>query len=69
AYATPPNGAQLAAGGSLIAYLMDQLNLELDAIKGHKELGSTDCPGQWTDGFAWRNMLMGTIGAMLTLAS
>ena len=69
ANATPPNGAQLAAGGSLIAYLMDQLNLELDAIKGHKELGSTDCPGQWTDGFAWRNMLMGTIGAMLTLAS
>jgi N-acetyl-anhydromuramyl-L-alanine amidase AmpD len=66
---TPPNGAQLAAGGKLVAYLMDQLNLEFDAVKGHKELGSTDCPGQWTDGFAWRNMLMGAIGAQLTLSA
>lgn len=69
ANAAPPNDAQLAAGGSLVAYLMDQLNLDLDAIKGHKELGATDCPGQWTDGFAWRNQLTGTIGATLTLAS
>jgi N-acetyl-anhydromuramyl-L-alanine amidase AmpD len=69
ANATPPNGAQLAAGGQLIAWLMDQLNLELDAIKGDQELDATDCPGQWTTGFAWKYMLEGTIGAKLTLSA
>lgn len=66
---TPPNGLQLAAGGEVLAYLMDQLNLDLDAIVGHKELSSTDCPGQWTDGFSWKHMLMGTVGAMLTVST
>lgn len=68
ANATPPNGAQLAAGGALIAYLLDQLNFDLNAVKGYKELAKVDDPGQWTTGFAWRNQLLGTIGATLTLA-
>ena len=63
-----PDGAQIAAGGRLIAYLMDQLNLDFDAIKGHKELENTDCPGQWTDGLAWKHMLMGAIGAQMTVS-
>ncbi|HLF26739.1 MAG TPA: N-acetylmuramoyl-L-alanine amidase [Anaerolineae bacterium] len=67
--ATPPNGAQLAAGGQLIAYLMDQLNLDLDAIKGHQDLDNTDCPGQWTTGFAWKPMLLAAVGAKLTLSA
>ncbi len=66
--AAPPNGAQIAAGGRLIAYLMDQLNLDFDAIKGHKELESVDCPGQWTDGVAWKHMLIGAIGAQMTVS-
>ena len=67
--AQPPSGAQLASGGALIAWLMDQLNFDLDAVKGYKELVNVDDPGQWTTGFAWRNQLLGTIGAALTLAS
>ncbi|HKZ85517.1 MAG TPA: N-acetylmuramoyl-L-alanine amidase [Anaerolineae bacterium] len=66
--AAPPNGAQIAAGGRLIAYLMDQLNLDFDAIKGHKELEGVDCPGQWTDGVAWKHMLIGAIGAQMTVS-
>lgn len=66
---TPPNGNQLAAGGEVLAYLMDQLNLDIDAIIGHKELSTTDCPGYWTTGFAWKSMLMGTVGAKLTLSA
>ena len=66
--ATPPDGAQIAAGGRLIAYLMDQLNLDFDAIRGHQELESTDCPGQWMGGPAWKHMLMGAIGAQMTLS-
>jgi hypothetical protein len=53
-----PPPAQLRAGAHLAAWLMQELGLSLDAVKGHKEVVDTRCPGdQWTAGEKWREML------------
>jgi N-acetyl-anhydromuramyl-L-alanine amidase AmpD len=53
-----PPPAQLLAGAHLVAWLMQELNVVLDEVKGHKELMSTACPGtQWLLGKNWKQML------------
>jgi N-acetyl-anhydromuramyl-L-alanine amidase AmpD len=53
-----PPAAQLQAGAHLVAWLMQELNLDLETVKGHKEYMSTACPGnQWLKGQQWKQML------------
>jgi hypothetical protein len=53
-----PAPAQLQAGARLVAWLMQELSLDLDAIKGHRELMQTACPGdQWLKGDRWKGLL------------
>jgi N-acetyl-anhydromuramyl-L-alanine amidase AmpD len=53
-----PPAAQLQAGAHLIAWLMQELDLPWDAVKGHKDLMDTACPGeQWLKGKQWKQML------------
>jgi N-acetyl-anhydromuramyl-L-alanine amidase AmpD len=53
-----PPPPQLLAGAHLIAWLMQELNIDLDQVKGHKELMGTACPGiQWLEGKSWKQML------------
>jgi N-acetyl-anhydromuramyl-L-alanine amidase AmpD len=53
-----PPPAQLQAGAHLIAWLMQELDLELDMVKGHQEFMATACPGnQWLKGRKWKQML------------
>jgi hypothetical protein len=53
-----PPPAQLRAGAHLVAWLMQELNLDVDAVKGHKEFMQTACPGvQWLTGKRWKSML------------
>ncbi len=55
--AVPPE-AQLRAGAHLVAWLLQELNLGIDDIKGHKEVVKTACPGdQWLAGRAWKGLL------------
>ena len=54
---TPPP-AQVQAGAHLVAWLLGELNLPNDRIRGHKELMGTACPGkQWLEGDKWRTAL------------
>ncbi|MGD9318233.1 MAG: N-acetylmuramoyl-L-alanine amidase, partial [Anaerolineae bacterium] len=53
-----PPPAQLRAGAHLAAWLMQELGIELDQVKGHKEFMQTGCPGvQWLSGKKWKQML------------
>ena len=53
-----PPPAQLRAGAHLLAWLLQELDLDLEAIKGHQELMQTACPGnQWLKGKKWKEML------------
>ncbi len=53
-----PPPPQLRAGAHLVAWLMQELDLELDMVKGHQEFMSTACPGnQWLRGKKWKQML------------
>ncbi len=55
--ALPPS-AQLQAGAHLVAWLVQELDLDLEVIKGHQELMQTACPGdQWLKGEKWKEML------------
>lgn len=54
---TPP---QLRAGARLVAWLLQELNLPMQHVWGHKEFSGnrTVCPGsEWTEGRSWRDML------------
>ncbi len=52
----PPD--QLRAGAHLVAWLMQELNIALDSVKGHREFMETACPGdQWLTGKKWKEML------------
>jgi hypothetical protein len=54
---TPPE-AQLRAGAHLLAWLMQELDVALDDVIGHKEVLATACPGkQWLDGKKWKAQL------------
>lgn len=53
-----PPPAQLRAGAHLVAWLMQELNIGLDNVKGHREFMETACPGdQWLAGKEWKQML------------
>ncbi len=59
--AAPP-AAQIQAGAHLLAWLLGELNLPEDAIRGHRELMGTACPGnQWLSGGKWRAQLLGQV--------
>ncbi len=55
-----PTTAQLRAGAHLVAWLMQELNIPLARVWGHREFpdNNTVCPGsEWTQGNRWRDML------------
>ena len=55
-----PTSAQLRAGAHLIAWLMQELDIPLARVWGHREFpdNSTVCPGsEWSQGNRWRNLL------------
>ncbi len=55
-----PSSAQLRSGAHLVAWLMQELNIPLARVWGHREFpdNSTVCPGsEWTTGNRWRDLL------------
>jgi hypothetical protein len=61
-----PTSAQIEAGAQLIAWLLRQFNLPLEAVKGYKELVNTQSPGlQWDSGQRWGDQLRAKIQAYL----
>lgn len=61
-----PTSAQVEAGAQVIAWLMGQFNLSLEAVKGYKELVNTQSPGlQWDSGLCWGDQLRARIQAYL----
>lgn len=50
---------QLQAGARLVSWLLQELQLPLEAVKGHSEIiPESDCPGlQWLEGQRWKEML------------
>jgi FtsZ-binding cell division protein ZapB len=59
-----PTPAQLESGGKLLAWLVQDLKLTNDEIKGHKEFMNTQCPGrQWLEGRQWKRMLLARVEA------
>jgi hypothetical protein len=55
-----PTSAQLRSGAHLIAWLMQDLNIPLARVWGHREFpdNTTVCPGsEWTLGNRWRDLL------------
>ena len=63
-----PTEAQLRSGGHLVAWLMQELNISLDHVQGHKfYVPSTACPGdQWDEGQKWGQLLQAQIQEFLT---
>ncbi len=52
-----PTAAQLDSVGHLCAYLLQELKLPNDSIKGHKDFVATQCPGrQWDSDQVWRDL-------------
>jgi N-acetyl-anhydromuramyl-L-alanine amidase AmpD len=61
-----PTPAQLQSGGQLIAWLMQEFNIPIEKVLGHKNVvgGSTACPGEhWETGLKWRSRLQKEIQA------
>lgn len=55
---TVPPEPQLHAGARLVAWLLQELDLDLEVVKGHQEYMQTACPGnQWLRGKKWKQML------------
>ncbi len=55
-----PTAQQLTAGARLVAWLLQEMQLPLQQVWGHKEFSGnrTTCPGsEWTDGRKWRDRL------------
>ena len=60
--AQTPTDAQLAAAAHLSAWLLQELKLPIDAVKGASELIPTQSPGvQWLQGQHWKDLLLGRI--------
>jgi hypothetical protein len=65
-----PPPAQLRAGAHLIAWLMQELDVKLDEVVGHKEVLATQCPGaQWLQDREWKQMLRQEIAQVQQEAS
>jgi len=59
-----PTPAQLSSGGKLLAFLMQELHLPMESIKGQKEFVVTQSPGnQWDGGQKWKDMLLAKVRA------
>jgi N-acetyl-anhydromuramyl-L-alanine amidase AmpD len=59
-----PTAAQLSSGGRLLAFLMQELHLQMENIKGHREFVITQSPGnQWDGGQKWKDMLLAEVKA------
>ncbi|MCB0046112.1 MAG: N-acetylmuramoyl-L-alanine amidase [Caldilineaceae bacterium] len=59
-----PTSAQLQSGAHLIAWLMDELNVPLARVWGHRDFPDnvTVCPGsEWTSNLRWRDRLFARI--------
>ncbi|NIO69052.1 MAG: hypothetical protein GTN71_08455, partial [Anaerolineae bacterium] len=53
-----------SSGGKLLAFLMQELHLPLESIRGHKEFVVTQSPGnQWDGGRKWKDMLLAEVKA------
>ncbi len=60
----PPPDPQLVATANLVAWLLDDLDLSLEAIHGHNDYINTQCPGDtWKT--TWRAQLMGRVKDIL----
>ena len=54
----PPSEAQLLSTGQLTAWLLQELDLPIEAIHPHKDYVNTACPGdQWDSGTEWGGQL------------
>ncbi|MEM7131432.1 MAG: N-acetylmuramoyl-L-alanine amidase [Chloroflexota bacterium] len=56
-----PTSAQLRAGAHLVAWLLQELDISLSRVWGHREFpdNSTVCPGiEWSQGQRWRDLLL-----------
>jgi hypothetical protein len=61
-----PSSAQIEAGAQLIAWLLAQLGLSIQAVIGYKEVVNTQSPGlQWDSGQRWGDQLKARIQAYL----
>jgi len=50
-----PTPQQFLSAAHLAAWLMQTYEIPLENVVGHKEVGRTECPGDfWTDGPAWK---------------
>jgi hypothetical protein len=59
-----PTAAQLRSGGKLLVFLMEDLHLPMESIRGHKEFVITQSPGnQWDGGRKWKDMLLAEVKA------
>ena len=57
-----PTSAQLSSGGRLLAFLMRELHLPVESIRGQKEFVATQSPGQqWDSGQKWKDMLLAEV--------
>jgi tetratricopeptide (TPR) repeat protein len=57
-----PTEAQLSSGGKLLAFLMEELRLPMESIRGQKEFVVTQSPGnQWDSGQKWKDMLLAKV--------
>lgn len=64
-----PTDAQIAAAAHLSAWLLQELNLDRTAIRGHKEFVNTQCPGdQWFEGKQWKQHLLAAVDAQIQQA-
>jgi N-acetyl-anhydromuramyl-L-alanine amidase AmpD len=53
-----PPPAQLKAGAYLVAWLMQELNIDLEHVQGHLAFTATACPGnEWLNDKKWSQML------------
>ncbi|MFC2029096.1 N-acetylmuramoyl-L-alanine amidase [Chloroflexota bacterium] len=65
----PPPVEQLKAGASLVAWLLQELDIGEDGIKGHREVMKTNCPGnQWLSGRNWKQMLIEEVATVFQQA-
>ena len=57
-----PNDAQIKSTARLLAWLMQEFKLPIEAIKGKKEFIDTQSPGhQWLAGKKWKNVLLAEV--------
>jgi N-acetylmuramoyl-L-alanine amidase len=64
----PPPEAQLSATANLVAWLLDELDLALEAIHGHSDYVNTQCPGNtWSP--VWRAQLVAQVKDVLAGAA